>query len=123
MKQKLLATLSRHHPKSSRKDQEKADWQFLELVTPSAPNSDHAVVVSTEQGASICTPVQARAVYNLQFPNATTQIIKIMFHHSTITPCRHLCESINLRQDDYSDSVIYLTMKNKIQIAVRMIST
>lgn len=65
VKQKLLATLSRHHPKSSRKDQEKADWQFLELVTPSAPNSDHAIVVSTEQGASICTPVQARAVYNL----------------------------------------------------------
>lgn len=37
------------------------------LVTPDTPDSDHAIIVTTEQGTSIKAPVQARAVDDLQY--------------------------------------------------------
>lgn len=37
------------------------------LITPDSPDSDHAIVVTAEQGTSIKAPVQARAEDDLQF--------------------------------------------------------
>lgn len=36
------------------------------LITANPPNSDYTICVPTKQCASICTPAQACAVYDLQ---------------------------------------------------------